>query len=184
MDNYSVYCHINRINNKRYIGITSINPKKRWLSGNGYRGMVFGKAIIKYGWDSFTHEILHTNLSEEEALAEEKRLIQKYKTCNRKYGYNQSPGGNVVSATMREKMRKKMTGKNNPMYGKPRPENNLKATRKPVMCIETEVVYESISMASKLTGINLGHIASTCKGLRKSAGGFHWKYITVVKGGD
>lgn len=29
----------------------------------------FWRAIVKYGWDGFTHNILHSNLSKEEALS-------------------------------------------------------------------------------------------------------------------
>lgn len=29
MNNYTVYCHINKYNNKIYIGITGQDPKKR-----------------------------------------------------------------------------------------------------------------------------------------------------------
>lgn len=38
MNNFLVYKHTNLINNKSYIGITSLidNPNLRWKNGNGY----------------------------------------------------------------------------------------------------------------------------------------------------
>jgi hypothetical protein len=30
---YIVYLHVNRVNNKKYFGITSQNPLKRWNNG-------------------------------------------------------------------------------------------------------------------------------------------------------
>ena len=33
---FTVYCHINKINGKKYVGITKQNPEIRWHSGNGY----------------------------------------------------------------------------------------------------------------------------------------------------
>ena len=37
MGEYKVYAHINKINGKRYIGITSKEPKSRWCHGRGYK---------------------------------------------------------------------------------------------------------------------------------------------------
>ena len=82
--------------NKRYIGITSKNPKTRWKNGNGYRhNQHFTRAIQKYGWDNFKHEILADNLTEEEALQMEIELIKKYDTFNSDKGYNLTSGGEV-----------------------------------------------------------------------------------------
>ena len=66
---YYVYCHINLINGKKYIGISQQkNPNKRWQGGRGYSGNKhFFNAIQKYGWDSFSHKILYKELSQEEA---------------------------------------------------------------------------------------------------------------------
>lgn len=90
---YSVYCHINKINSKIYIGITSQHPcEKRWLSGHGYHGSIkFHNAIKKYGWRNFDHLILFENLNEDIAKVIEIELINKYDTVNG--GYNITNGG-------------------------------------------------------------------------------------------
>ena len=45
---YCVYMHVTP-NNKRYIGITSTDPIKRWHYGNGYKQhSYFFNAIKKY----------------------------------------------------------------------------------------------------------------------------------------
>lgn len=46
----------------------------------------------------------------------------------------------------------------------------------PVMCVETGVVYESLTSAEAATGAKKGNISLVCSGRRKMAGGFHWKY--------
>ena len=87
---YTVYCHTNKLNGKRYVGITSMRPEVRWGNGNNYRSSRhFNFAIEKYGWDGFTHEVIAEGLTKEEACQMEQDLIKKYKTTNDRYGYNQ-----------------------------------------------------------------------------------------------
>jgi hypothetical protein len=78
---YCIYCHTNKINNKKYIGLTCQTPKDRWDSGHGYRSnRYFWSAIKKYGWHNFSHEILFDGLSQEEAKLKEIELISNYST--------------------------------------------------------------------------------------------------------
>lgn len=47
------------------MGITSQNIKVRWQNGRGYfKCKVFKRAIDKYGWDNFQHNIIASNLGE------------------------------------------------------------------------------------------------------------------------
>lgn len=39
-------------------------------------------------------------------------------------------------------------------------------------------VFDSLSKAHRVTGIDTACICETCRGNQKSAGGFVWKYIT------
>jgi group I intron endonuclease len=92
---WSVYIHTSP-SGKKYIGITSKNPEKRWgYMGNNYRRNghhhYFVSAIDKYGWDSFKHEIILSDLSESEAKYTERYLIRWYKSYN--ICYNQTDGG-------------------------------------------------------------------------------------------
>lgn len=141
---YTVYKHTSP-SGKVYIGITSQKPEYRWDSGRGYRfNNYFYRAIEKYGWDNFQHEILHTGLTKDEACAKEIELIAQYKSFDVNFGYNLSTGGEhpgngrIVSEEVRKKLsesnkgqirseetRKKMsekaklrTGENHPFYGK------------------------------------------------------------------
>ena len=58
---YTVYMHDNKINHKKYIGITSQDPEKRWRQGTNYKTCIaFQRAVDKYGWDGFDHIILYT----------------------------------------------------------------------------------------------------------------------------
>ncbi len=66
---YTVYAHTNKTNFKTYFGQTKCEDlTKRWAGGNGYKGCPhFYAAIKKYGWDGFTHEIIQTGLTKEQA---------------------------------------------------------------------------------------------------------------------
>ena len=82
-----------------YIGQTRMPTKIRWKSGYGYTSkcQIFRSAIDKYGWDSFSHEILEDGiLTLEEANEREKYWIAHYHTFIRDpecRGYNMTPGG-------------------------------------------------------------------------------------------
>ncbi len=44
---------------------------------------------------------------------------------------------------------------------------------------DTILSYKSITEAARSTGISKGHIGECVKGIRKSAGGYYWKYQTI-----
>lgn len=99
MKKFCVYMHIFP-NGKKYIGITSKPPNRRWQKGTGYDRVgqpAMYNAIQKYGWGNVSHEILFEGMSLKEAQEKEKELIAQYKTnCTRygsRYGYNMTDGG-------------------------------------------------------------------------------------------
>ena len=46
-----------------------------------------------------------------------------------------------------------------------------------VLCIETNEIYNGTIEASKMTNIYRPSIAKACRGVQKTAGGYHWKYL-------
>lgn len=71
------------------------------------------------------------------------------------------------------------TAKYNSNYGS-RTERSTIAKFKQVLCVETGVVYPSIMEAERELGIvrAQSNISSVCRGKRKTAYGFHWKYVS------
>ena len=90
MENYKIYLHKNKLNNKVYVGLTKLEPKERWrLDYYAY----FKKALEKYGWENFESVILEDGLTLEQANIQEKYYIEKYQSNNPKFGYNCTSGG-------------------------------------------------------------------------------------------
>lgn len=173
---YCVYKHTTP-SQKVYIGITSMNPLKRWRNGNGYRNNFhFWNAIVKYGWDNIQHEILCEGLSKEEACQKEIKLIALYKSNNPDCGYNNSIGGETNNNWGPQ------DGCNNGFYGRHHSKEAKKkisdAQYKPVLQYDKQgnfiAEYANSYQAQLQTGIL--HIHEVCKGLRKSVGGYIWRY--------
>ena len=168
---YCVYCHTNKINGKKYIGITihGNNPEKRWGSnGIGYHDTKFGRAIKKYGWDNFYHEIIASNLTKQEAENFEKLLIKKLKTYQRNIGYNIDLGGNSLGSLSKEhklKIKKANTGDKVAKYDL---SGNILAT------------YKDSEEACKKENIPKSSLQSCCNGHSKTCHGYIWRYFKEI----
>ena len=203
---YCVYIHITP-SDKVYIGQTSTNPNDRWQNGKGYKKQVFYNAIIKYGWDNIKHKILFDSLTKEEALEKEIELISYYKSNDKRYGYNISPGGedghnnlwNDIEYKEAQIRERKERWKNTNFVEKHKESMKIAMSKssykekqashtknrwkdgefndvfcRKVLCLETGIIYESITNASKLTGICRTNIGKCCNKQMLSAGGCHW----------
>lgn len=155
---YYVYMHTCP-NGKKYIGITGKQDiNDRWLNGYGYHTqIVFYRAIQKYGWDNIKHEILYSNLSESEAMELEENLIKKYKTQNRRYGYNVNKGGErtTLGYKFTDEQREKLS--------------DAKSTK--IICYETGKVYKNCVQAQKELGYN---VAKVINKPNRTIYGNHW----------
>lgn len=101
MNKYCVYVHINKNNNKTYVG-QSNNVKRRWrnegieyydYNKSNQDQSPFWKAIKSYGWNNFEHIILKENLTLEEANYWEDYYINFYHSRYFENGYNVREAG-------------------------------------------------------------------------------------------
>lgn len=192
---YTVYCHTNKLNGKRYVGITKKKPERRWQNGTAYaHNEYFYNAILKHGWEEFSHEILFTGLTKQKAEQIEKRLIKKWELTNRSRGYNIESGGNLgkevseetkkkqsVSAKQRvEKLGAPMTGRVYSEKDKLNMRKSCSHRAKPVVKYSLDglylCVYASVSDASRDVNGNKSRIIKCCKGVAETAYGFLWRY--------
>jgi group I intron endonuclease len=102
-------------------------------------------AILKYGWDDVTHEILFEGLTKEEAEQKETELISSYKSNLRGFGYNIENGGHVNKTS--EETKKKLSEL---LRGRPKTEKhkkNLSKARKGVGHPLSEETKRKLSVA-------------------------------------
>ena len=71
-----------------------------------------------------------------------------------------------------------ITGLENKRYGTAIERSHQKQRMK-ILCVETNIIYNSMAEASQQTGINYGNISSCCNGRLLTAGDFHWKILSV-----
>lgn len=198
---YTVYMHKNKINNKVYIGQTRTSVNNRWQDGKGYKGCtLFERAINKYGWDNFDHIIVASNLTKEESCQMEKDLIALYESTNPQKGYNLSTGGESghTGVPMSKEARNKISiaNKGKVISEETRKKMSIASSKYKISALAyiraVEVhsipvvqltknglyieTYSSSAEASRKTGINESTINSCCNkdGKAKSAGGFMW----------
>lgn len=166
----------------------------------------FWHAIQKYGWENFEHIVIQENLTLEQANQLEAELIEKYDSINNGFNLVSGGRNHLWSEEYRQQMRERNLGAKNPNYGKPKSEETKRKiseankishlghkhseeTKKkmseahkkdiPILCIETSKIYKCPSEASidVANTKQAGHITEVCKGTRKTAFGYHWKYL-------
>ena len=189
---YTVYQHRNLKNGKSYIGMTSKEPKRRWENGlSGYRNnQQMYNDIKNSDWNTdWEHNILGKFEDKQEALNVEEMFIWLFDSTNE--GYNISTyGGSSYKRTeeTKKKMSESKTGEKHPMFGKHFSEEHKKKISESMgvngilqFSKDGEFIaeYPSIHEAERNTGCNNCNICNCCKGNRKSAGGFIWKYKKI-----
>lgn len=179
---YTVYVHTVP-NGKRYVGITSQKPKKRWGYGYGYKNNEkFYKDICRYGWNNIVHEIVFTTDVKEEAESKEKEFIALYDTMNIEKGYNSASGGfKDVRYNERFCNRISEANKGNKnAVGYIQTEEHKKKVgetkKKKVLCVEKKDVYPSVMDAAESVGTNPKNISACLRGKCNTTCGFHWVY--------
>lgn len=197
MKKYTFYAHTTPAH-KLYLGVTKLDPLKRWNNGEGYKNQpLFYEDIKLYGWDNMGHYIIKEGLSEEEAFKMEQDNIKQLKLTDPIKGYNIAPGGRtpwnkgktgVYSEDTLEKMRQKATGRPSCRKGQHLSEEHKRAIslankgqdnsqhNKPVICLELNKTFKSIREASIKLDVRATSISAVCKGRRKTTGGYHFIY--------
>lgn len=170
-------------------GLRNVDPKQR--------NKHWKNIVAKYG---FYSKIVFESFDENEVFRMERRLIRTMK----KHGVNLcniAPGGlggrgfthteeskrkisealmnRVRKASTYEKLSAALTGQKRKFkYKKRRPQ--LHGNKRAVVCVETNIQYESAALASRELGLNNSLILAVCKGTRNHTGGLTFKYMEIL----
>lgn len=148
----------------------------------------------------------HHTIETRKRISEKLKGVPKDEDWKRKIA--ESNKGKIVTDETKQKMKKphySIRGKNHPNYGiklsQEQIEKMVKASKTPeaiekmkrskvwysgkdnpnsksVMCIETGIIYDTLSDAAKETGCNITKISAVCHGNRNHTKGLHFKLVT------
>ena len=191
-----IYMYTNKINGKVYIGQTVREKLRKYEHKKAIDNTYFHKAVLKYGYENFTYQILFKVTGWDKELINkvlnihEKYNIEKYNSTDCKYGYNLTIGGDSGSSRteyaknrMREGWNNQLVkehvaevhkGERNGMYGIPAP------NRKRIKCVETDTIFDSIKQAAQWLNVKEENMYNFLCKLRnpkaynKTYHGYHW----------
>lgn len=177
---YTVYVHINKVNNKAYVGQTCQSVQARWRkNGKGYKGQTkFINAIEKYGWDNFDHIILATGLTFEEADKKEQEYVKLYDSINNGYNIQEGghPGGPDFSRPWKNHKREEIPIPEIEPYIKSKDKyENLGQGRRGqgshlIICVNNGQVFETMKAAAEWANVTPEAISDVCRHETTSSG--------------
>jgi hypothetical protein len=189
MKKYKVYLLRDKNRNIVYCGLTGRTLQER------FDAHVAQKTLQR---SHFTIELVVDGLTITEAASLERKLIEQYDLLN--VGFNKSPGsingfsnshsdeqkkkwskerkGKPVSPEHAEKNRKARLGKKNSANWHKR---QFESHAKPVICLDTGVVYPSGRHAAKALNLNYSKISLVCNGFRTTTGGKRFAFFKNVR---
>lgn len=195
-----IYKITNLINNKVYIGQTTMPIRDRWrIHCSRTNTCRFRSDIEKYGKANFSIEEIDFGNSRAELNFKERYWIDKENSLWPN-GYNVRRGGYDINYS--EESRKKMSrnhadfsGEKNPRYGakasietRERISKALKGKycgadsffHRAVINLDTMERFETATEAAKRYHKKTSSIVSACRGYQKTAAGYRWAYEEVV----
>lgn len=173
MKNYHLYIITNKVNGKKYVGITTRGYKARWdahlkdcfRDSHRCYGTILYNAMRKYGTESFEMTFINEYKSWEELCDEEKILIKNLNTHFKDgYGYNMTYGGDGLFGYKwsKEQLARRPKKRSAAAIAKLKANPNAKITKlggknpSAREIVVDGILYTAISTAAKTIGIKNG----------------------------
>lgn len=183
MKNYKVYLIRNKNRDIVYCGLT----------GGDLRHRLYGHRN-RFGLDTtYTIELVVDYLTLGEAAILERKLIELYQLTTK--GLNSSPGsinGSSNNHSEEQKQKWSLERKGKPVSPEHAAKNRVarvgqkngeawrkaqfESHAKPVICLETGVIYPSARHAARDLGLQYSKISLVCNGRRTATGGYHFEF--------
>ena len=184
MNDFVVYIHYTLDTNEPfYVG----EGKLRRSTTNCGRNIFWQRVYKKHGKRV---EIYKDGLTKKEAQILESKLVEKLLNESHRLTNIIECSCSVLPENRKNirlsEWNKEHSGESSPTYGLKRPDlsernklGNFNRHKKPVQCIETGQIFNSIRDALIFNGkdIKNAHITQQIKGNRKTALGYTWKYV-------
>lgn len=165
-----IYLLVCKANGKRCIG-QSKNIKRRLNEHKRCQSFapVICKAIEKYGWDAFDKIVLEFCPVEE---LDEKEI---YYIAELKPEYNLTEGGYSPKGYKHSPETKELLKQLAKKQWED--ENQQKLFKKPIICIDTGKIFDSVKSAAASVGVSRSCVSMALNGRTKTAGGYRWAYL-------
>lgn len=191
----TVYMAVNKVNGKKYIGITS-QPFQNRKTRHKYDALVknhqfyFHRAIRKYGFDNFEWLVAAEFDKYKDALNAEIKLIKFFGN-----GYNMTKGGEgilgrKISQEQKEIVSKTQKGNTHWKGRNHRPESIKKISDsrlgrdnpsvKKIICLDTGEIFDWAGDISDRLGVLRKSVTRVCRGERPTIKGLRFKYLDEV----
>lgn len=158
-----IYLLTNKFNLMRYVGQTNRKLRVRLCAHKNNPSGYIGRAITKYGLENFKVEILEECETPKQLNEREIFWIAKLNTKSPN-GYNLTDGGAGCTGYKVSYKTRYTRSINNPK-------------KRPVRCLESSIIYESVAAAARATGIDIRIISRNCTGERTHALKLHFEFV-------
>lgn len=177
-----VYQTINEVNGKSYVGLHSTNNLEDGYIGCGIfsqahatKKNVFHNAVRKHGYTSFKRYILSFYNTYQDAVEEERFIVNKtWVQCQTNYNMALGGGGYMFAGLSSEEVSNLYRGSKNHRFGK------AAINRRVVLQYDLEGNYIKEFASASLVGEELNilgtNISSCCLGKYSQSGGFIFRY--------
>lgn len=171
-----IYLLKNSIDSKMYVGCTKNLNKRLYRHSLAKEGHLIAQAIHKDGIKCFEMYVLDCDEDRKKSLEKERNWTIALNTLYPN-GYNLRAGSKEWTQVVKEKIAKPSAKKKKSQETilKLRKANEFRA--KKIRCVETGVVFESMSECCRKLNLNKGHLAYFFRGLTKSVKGFTFERI-------